>query len=168
MILENPQLSYLEVPEAQRIEFTGHPLRFRRQQFLVAGLFFLGLLIAPLILLGAGNWLFALLLAIGVFVVAVIGFVSVHKSFKVRGYALRRHDISYRKGWIFYSVLTIPFNRIQHSELSEGPIDRLFNLSKLKIYTAGGSGADLTIPGLDVEDAQKLREFIAKEAAEHE
>ena len=80
--------------------------------------------------------------------------------FKSKGYALRQHDIIYKEGVITHSVMAIPFNRVQHSEVTQGPIDRFLNLSSLSIYTAGGSSSDLSIPGLIPEEANRLRDFI--------
>ncbi len=65
-------------------------------------------------------------------------------------------------------MITIPFNRIQHTEISRGPIERKYELSTLKIYTAGGSTSDLSIPGLEAEEAEQLKEFVAKKAAIYE
>jgi|GEM_PF-6009490 len=41
-----------------------------------------------------------------------------------------------------------------------GPIERMFGLSKLKIFTAGGASSDLKIPGLLPETANKLKDYI--------
>ncbi|MFW5762007.1 MAG: PH domain-containing protein, partial [Cyclobacteriaceae bacterium] len=49
-----------------------------------------------------------------------------------------------------------------------GPLNRLFKLTTLKIYTAGGSTSDLNIPGLEYDDAQKLREYIAEKSSKHD
>jgi membrane protein YdbS with pleckstrin-like domain len=65
-------------------------------------------------------------------------------------------------------VTSVPFNRIQHSEINQGPLDRAYNLASLNIYTAGGSSSDLTIPGLPYDQAVKLREFVAKKSADDE
>lgn len=91
-----------------------------------------------------------------------------YMSFKRKGYAIRTHDVSYRTGWMFRSVTVIPFNRVQHCEVVSGPIERLFYLSKLKVFTAGGSGSDITISGLEPNTAKKLRAHIIFTAAAHE
>jgi membrane protein YdbS with pleckstrin-like domain len=57
-------------------------------------------------------------------------------------------------------VTAIPFNRIQHVETSSDPIDRKFDLATLQIFTAGGSGGDLKINGLEKDTAEQLRVFI--------
>jgi membrane protein YdbS with pleckstrin-like domain len=81
-------------------------------------------------------------------------------SYFRKGYALRNHDISFRKGWFFRSLLSIPFNRVQHCEVKQGPIESLFGMASLKVYTAGGGGSDMKIPGLSPEKAKSLRSHI--------
>ncbi|MFQ3180652.1 MAG: membrane protein YdbS with pleckstrin-like domain [Polaribacter sp.] len=82
-------------------------------------------------------------------------------GFKKRKYAVREKDISYEKGVLFRSLTSIPFNRIQHIEIDEGPISRLFGLVSLSVFTAGDSSDDLKISGLLKEEAKQIKEFIS-------
>ncbi len=81
-------------------------------------------------------------------------------SYYKRGHALRKHDILYKEGVFFRDTTTISFNRIQHCEVSQGPFEQLFDLSTIKVFTAGGQSSDLEIPGLSDQDAAKTKEFI--------
>jgi len=81
-------------------------------------------------------------------------------SFPRRGYLIREKDIAYQRGLIRYKLTSIPFNRIQHVELSQGVIAKRLGLASIKIYTAGGSSDDLSIPGLPIETAGQIREFL--------
>lgn len=76
------------------------------------------------------------------------------------GYAVRDQDVHYRKGVIWRSETSLPFSRIQHVEVDRGPLERLYGLSTLKFFAAGGGSADLSVPGLNEADAIKLRAFI--------
>lgn len=89
-------------------------------------------------------------------------------GFKRKGYALRERDISYKTGLIFKSVTTIPFNRVQHCELKKGPLEELFSITKLRVYTAGGMASDLAIPGLTQQRAESLKQFILNKTEEDE
>ena len=82
--------------------------------------------------------------------------------FHYMGYAIREKDITYKSGWLWKSMTTIPFNRVQHCDLRQGILDRRFGLSKLTIYTAGGQSTDLMIPGLLPDTAEKLKAFILR------
>lgn len=76
------------------------------------------------------------------------------------GFAMRKHDIAYKKGVFFHTVTTIPFDRIQHVETSRGPLDRRYGTSSLQLFTAGGSKGDLNIHGMDAEIAEHVRRFL--------
>jgi membrane protein YdbS with pleckstrin-like domain len=85
--------------------------------------------------------------------------------FPTRKFLVRTHDVTYEQGKLFYSVTTIPINRIQHVSLGQGPLERLFNLAHLNIYTAGGNQSDLSLPGLKYDLAENLKDhllFLAK------
>ncbi|MGB4960930.1 MAG: PH domain-containing protein, partial [Saprospiraceae bacterium] len=82
-----------------------------------------------------------------------------------QGYALRERDILFKSGVFFRSVIVIPFNRVQHCEIEQGPINRFFDLAVLSLYTAGGSSSDLKIPGLTMRMANNLKSFITDKVA---
>jgi membrane protein YdbS with pleckstrin-like domain len=80
--------------------------------------------------------------------------------FRKKGYALREKDILFRKGILSTTTTVIPFNRIQHVALHEGVFSRMYQLSELQIFTAGGSSSDLHIPGLPKEEAERIKSFL--------
>ncbi len=94
-------------------------------------------------------------------VVSVLGFPR-------KGYLVRDKDISFQRGLITYRLTTISFNRIQHVEVNQGILAKIFRLSSVKIYTAGGSSSDLSIPGLPAVEAQRLKAFLSNKISEHE
>ena len=89
-------------------------------------------------------------------------------AFKIKGYLLRDHDISYKTGLLFFRQTTVPFNRIQHCEYNQGLIGRLFDIASVKVFTAGGNTSDLSVKGLSKEKAIKLRDHITKLSSAHE
>jgi membrane protein YdbS with pleckstrin-like domain len=89
-------------------------------------------------------------------------------GFSKKGYLVREKDISYQKGLITYKLISVPFNRIQHVEVNQGVLAKIFKLSSVKIYTAGGNASDLSIPGLPSETAQNLKAFLSEKISEHE
>ena len=82
------------------------------------------------------------------------------KSFPYLAYAVREHDVLLQRGWITRRLRACPFRRIQNCSVQSGPLERVYGLSTLIIYTAGSDGADLHIPGLEDEEADRLRSFI--------
>jgi membrane protein YdbS with pleckstrin-like domain len=99
---------------------------------------------------------------------ALLSFGLVSKTFHAKSYALRNHDIIYKTGFISLETTLLPFNRVQHVEIQEGPLMRIFGLATIEIYTAGGSVSDLKIAGLKKEDAESMKIFITKKITDED
>lgn len=84
-------------------------------------------------------------------------------------YALRQQDISFTSGVIFKKTVSQPILRIQHVELKRGPIERKIGLATLQVFSAGGAMHTFEIPGLKLDDAESIRQFILshKDASHH-
>ncbi|MFT6989606.1 MAG: membrane protein YdbS with pleckstrin-like domain [Paraglaciecola sp.] len=98
-----------------------------------------------------------------IWAVALLGFLNtwyVHASDHVKFYALRELDLHYASGLFFRKVVSQPISRIQHIELKRGPIERKVGLATLQVFSAGGEMHTFQIPGLPLDTAQKLRQFI--------
>lgn len=80
-----------------------------------------------------------------------------------KGYAVREHDIVYKSGLLSQKQTTIPFNRVQHVEIYEGVLLRLFGLCRIEFFTAGGSLGDLKIPGLPLVEANKIKNYVIEQ-----
>ena len=93
-------------------------------------------------------------------IIAVLSVVLTYLAAKAKGFVLREKDILYKQGLFWQRQTGVSFKRIQHIDISNGPMERKFGLSTIKFFTAGGALADLKISGLTTEDAQKLRSFI--------
>lgn len=78
-------------------------------------------------------------------------------SSRAKAFLLREHDISFYRGVIFKSVTIQPLTRLQHIEISRGPLERLFGLATLKLFSAGGAQHTMAIPGLLLIEAENLR-----------
>lgn len=90
------------------------------------------------------------------------------RAFKRRAYAVRQHDIIYRRGTLATLTTAIPFQRIQHVNVNEGVFSRAYGLAQLQIFTAGGAGSDIKISGLLHEDAVKIKALILKQMTKDE
>ncbi|MCX3266677.1 PH domain-containing protein [Pedobacter agri] len=87
-------------------------------------------------------------------------FVVFWASFRKRGYAIRTQDVIYKDGIIAESTTIVPLNRIQHIELNEGVLSRMFKLGSLQIFTAGGVSGHLRIGGIPIDEAKSIRDLI--------
>lgn len=74
---------------------------------------------------------------------------------------LTTRALRFKKGYIFQTERTIPLDKIQDLTFKEGPVLKYFELSILKVETAGGShesGSDLSLIG--IIDAFKFRKMV--------
>lgn len=83
-------------------------------------------------------------------------------------YLLREKDIHKRTGYWWHSTTSTGHNRIQHIEVTQGPLERLYGLSKLVLYTAGGGQSDIIIPGLPTDTAHRLKNYLTEKIAAEE
>ena len=74
-----------------------------------------------------------------------------HWSYELTDDALElSHGVWFRE----HSV--VPWSRVQHVDISHGPLDRRFGLAQLKIHTASAK-TDAKLPGVDAAEAERLR-----------
>jgi len=78
------------------------------------------------------------------------------------GYALSEKELLVRRGLWVRQFTSIPTSRIQHVDTQQGPLEQLFGLTRLLVYTASGQGADSVIPGLEPEEAERLRDHLVR------
>ena len=64
------------------------------------------------------------------------------------------------RGVVFKLTRVVPRVRVQHVDISSGPIDRFFGLRQISIYTAGTREADARLPGLTASTAEELRRAL--------
>lgn len=164
-VFGNRQVPLAALPDYQAAKLDPVSLRFAPYAALTAGLLWLGLAAAVFI---APRLPFAdVTLPPGLALVplaALIWFVAVAWiDGRRRGWALREHDLIYRSGLIWQRTAILPFARIQHVETASGPLERLFGLMRVKCFTAGGMGADLSVEGLDRASARKVRQHLLEQ-----
>lgn len=76
------------------------------------------------------------------------------------GYYKSEFDLSFKQGLWWKKQTALSFSRIQHIDISHGPLERKYDLATIKFFTAGGASSDLKIPGLTKELAEKIRKNI--------
>lgn len=75
-------------------------------------------------------------------------------------FALREEELLLERG-IWNRVRTVvPLRRIQHLDVSQTFVERQFKLGRLIVHTAGTRSNAVELPGLDIEEAEHLRETI--------
>ena len=140
---------------------TAARTRWRVQGSLLGA--FLGLVVAaaPTILLAvlvespAALFVPFLLAGIGV----AIGLAWANRRYARFGYALTEQAVRVRDGVVIHSDAIAPLYRVQHVDISRGPLQLMFDLATLTIHTAAPA-ADITLPDLRADDAESVRDDI--------
>ena len=80
--------------------------------------------------------------------------------------AIAYHHTSYRvdddglelqRGVYWRTITTVPRSRIQHTDVSQGPLERRYGLGTLVVYTAGTQHSQVSLSGLEFTVAQRIR-----------
>jgi membrane protein YdbS with pleckstrin-like domain len=80
--------------------------------------------------------------------------------YNARGYQISADRLRVVRGLLFRSDTVVPFGRVQHIDVHQGPLDRFFGLATLTLHTAGNHNASVSLPGLGEELAREMREEI--------
>ncbi len=78
------------------------------------------------------------------------------------GYAIREGDLLVKRGVLFRRCSSIPHSRIQHVDTRQGPLDQLFGLSRVLVFTASGMAADGSLPGVEQSVADAIRDDLSR------
>ena len=84
-------------------------------------------------------------------------------EYRHASYRIDEQGIEIRRGVLWRTVTNVPRSRVQHTDVSQGPVERRFGLGTLVIYTAGTDHAKVTLGGLSHEVALALREHLMPE-----
>ncbi len=168
---ENSALDIAHLPHLQSEEFIPIERTYAKVLYLTNAIIFAVLLIFLLLFillyLGVFHWLSYASLIMWM-LLTILSFWFASASVDRKFYLLRQRDISFKSGVFFRDWITIPFTRVQHCELSRGVLDRSFGLAELRVYTAGGSSSDISIPGLRDEVAVRLKDFVISQIKDHD
>lgn len=101
---------------------------------------------------------FGLITGVVLIVGLLLAYVVPRLRYKYWRYRLHDEELFVQRG-IFNRVHTIvPLRRIQHLDVSQDIIEREFELGKLIVHTAGTRSSDVIVPGLEIGEANRLRD----------
>jgi membrane protein YdbS with pleckstrin-like domain len=78
-----------------------------------------------------------------------------HTSFRLDGEGIEIHS-----GVVWRTVVSVPRSRVQHIDVSQGPLERSYGLGRLIVYTAGTDHARVELGGLSHGVAFGLRNHL--------
>jgi membrane protein YdbS with pleckstrin-like domain len=156
------------VPVADGIE---HPLDPRAVKvdriagWLVAGplLAVVGVLSLVFFQASIPGWIKVLLVVLGVAMALGLAW-SAHRwpaiAHRHASYRVDERGMEIRRGVNWRKVINVPRSRVQHTDVSQGPLQRRHGLATLVIYTAGTTYAKVELAGLDHATALRIREHL--------
>ncbi len=84
-------------------------------------------------------------------------------TFRYTSWRLDTEGLEIRRGVLWRHRITIPLGRVQHADVSQGPLQRPFGIGTLIIHTAGTQHASIPLEGLAYETAVELRDLIVRQ-----
>ncbi|MFS0853013.1 PH domain-containing protein [Microbacterium sp. 179-I 3D4 NHS] len=146
-----------------RLELDGtwHQIspRYAVSQLLQNGIV-LAIVVVAALVLGFGleqHWVW---IPAGVIIVLTVAtMVILPRQARAIGYMLRADDIVFRKGILWQRMIAVPYGRMQLVDITQGPVDRGFGISQLKMVTAAAT-TGVQIPGLTQAAAEALRDTL--------
>lgn len=82
------------------------------------------------------------------------------RRYQARGYQMGTDRLRVVRGLLVRSDTVVPFGRVQHIDVHQGPIERGYGLATLVLHTAGTHNASVALPGLGHDYALAMREEI--------
>ena len=136
----------------------------------ISGLIFAAILMtaalvgALILFLSVGfNWIWFTLAGIAAFIVLmtfVLAVIWPALSHRNTSWRLDEEGLEIRHGVLWKHRLVVPLGRVQHADVSQGPLQRQFGVGTLTIHTAGTQHASIPLEGLSHETAIQLRDLI--------
>ncbi|HKK95070.1 MAG TPA: PH domain-containing protein [Anaerovoracaceae bacterium] len=108
--------------------------------------------LALIVMLTEVKWLVISLIALLIIEAIVVVFVPIirYKRYK---YRITDEEIDVIEGFLWITRKIVPIERLHKIEIAQGPIDRMYNLAKVEVTTAGG---DITIRFLEKKIAEEI------------
>ena len=115
--------------------------------------------VADQLLLGDTGFRGALSIVVPLIALLVIVVIPQRKYRRLR-YRLTDRMLHSVHGWMFHTDTLVPFVRVQHLDVTRGPLDKMFGTASLVVHTAGTHNSIVTVNGLAPDRAAEIRDVI--------
>lgn len=127
---------------------------------LIALPFVIAALVLEVVLEGISPAPFGLIVGLVVFLALIVLVRLPNRRWNARGYNMSADRLRVVRGILWHSDSVVPFGRVQHIDVDQGPIERSLGIATLTLHTAGNHNASVALPGLNHELATQMREDI--------
>jgi membrane protein YdbS with pleckstrin-like domain len=124
---------------------------------------FIGMLIAALTIDDMPGWLRVVLPLAWLGLVLLLawhGYRWPALEYQHTRYRVDDQRFEIRRGVYFRVVISVPRSRVQHTDVSQGPVQRRYGLGTLVVHTAGTDHAMVQLAGLEHGTALRIREHL--------
>jgi uncharacterized protein len=87
-------------------------------------------------------------------------------SYARTSYILNTDGLEIRAGVFWRRIINVPRSRVQHIDVTQGPMQRSYGLATLVVYTAGTVHSSVPLAGLSHETALAVRDLLLPKADE--
>ena len=98
-------------------------------------------------------------IAVPLIAILVVG-IAPQRIYQRLLYGLTERLLQVVRGWLFHTDTIVPFVRVQHIDVTRGPLDKAFGTAALVVHTAGTHHASIHLDGLDQPTAEAVRDFL--------
>jgi membrane protein YdbS with pleckstrin-like domain len=158
--------STFDLPAAPDVAWQPLPPRARTLFMLTdASVLAVGLGVGPGILAGAFDVASPLLAGVlGAILGALAGMAIGTRRHRRTRWLLDADGLAVARGNWWRRETRVPASRVQHIDLKHGPLERRWRLSTVVVHTAGSKMGAVSLSGLDADDAEGLRDRLARQA----
>ena len=97
-------------------------------------------------------------------VAALVGLIALivlpQRRYRAWRYREEEDELHIGHGLLLRVRTVVPFGRVQHIDITHGPIERRLGLATLILHTAGTRSAAVSLPGLLEPGAERMRDRI--------
>lgn len=99
----------------------------------------------------------------GLVLAGALGLWLGFSQFRHVAWRLDGDGLAIRRGRLYQRETRVPATRVQHLDIRRGPWQRRRGLATLVVHTAGTRHSAVTLPHLDVVDAERLRDVLGRQ-----
>ena len=112
---------------------------------------------------GIPTWLYSLLMAGWALLfgsITLFGYKYPALHFRHLSYRVDETGVRIKHGVLWRQIVSIPTSRVQHTDVTQGPLQRRYDLATLTVHTAGTQAASIDLAGLRHDVALRLRDHL--------
>lgn len=112
---------------------------------------------------GGDTWLPSGTTTLLVIVLAgLYSFIWPRLRYRYWSFEVRPEELYLQRGVLNRVRTVVPLRRIQHLDVSQDLLEREFGLGRLIVHTAGSRSSDVVIPGLELDEAERIRDEVKR------